>query len=127
MSLHRFPRIPCSQEGLSDLDLASLEAARHASPSDFRDMCITLSLPRYMHYLRIALVAGITLFIPLAIGFRNLSFAIVAIVVFVVLFFPALTGLLAAVLVHALSDLNRLGRIACLRIHRPRRHYRRQV
>jgi len=114
--IRRLPRTSSVRDGFSDPIRNDQAAVRSLSPVLDRQLVFLRSLPRYTCYIRLTAIAAAIVLTVLAILLARFDFGIEALLLLVILAFPAFTRFLAAMLYRAVE-----GRVRLYRLVRPTR------
>ncbi len=107
----------------ADIDLTpeNIELARQGSPRLYRQVLALCAIPRYARRIRIVGASMASLLLLLSVAIGNLDFTIEAVVLLILLVFPAFIRSLALGLYHATSIATVIGqRLRQLIHHSPR-------
>jgi hypothetical protein len=115
--LRRLPRTSSARDGCSVPIRDDLAAVRSLSPALYRQVVLQRSLPRYTLYIRFTTIAAATVLSIIAVLLARLDFGIEALLLLVLLAFPAFVRFLAVMLYRTTEGLVSLYH----RIH-PTRH-----
>jgi len=103
--LRRLPRTSSARDSLSVPILDDLAAVRSLSPTLYRQVVLQRSLPRYTLYIRFTTIAAAIVLTVLAVLLARLDFGIEALLLLVLLAFPAFTRFLAVMLYRTTEGL----------------------